>query len=111
MFAICCSLTNVVMANSGNFNYPLFLHPSDTPGMYLVNDQLLGVENYGVWSRAMLLPYELKKIAFIDGSYLRPSVSHASLYLWERCNALVFRGSRTLSNEIFGGIMIRRIRR
>ncbi|XP_075486487.1 uncharacterized protein LOC142526104 [Primulina tabacum] len=41
------------MAVNPNFNDPLFLHPSDTPGINLVTDQLIGTENYGVWSRAI----------------------------------------------------------
>lgn len=36
--------------------------------MNSVNDQLFGVENNGVWSRAMLIAIRAKnKIAFIDG--------------------------------------------
>ncbi|KZV21171.1 hypothetical protein F511_24735 [Dorcoceras hygrometricum] len=37
------------------FNDPLYLHPSDSPGAPIVCDPLTGAENYGVWSRAMLL--------------------------------------------------------
>ncbi|XP_073035377.1 putative late blight resistance protein homolog R1C-3 [Primulina eburnea] len=72
------------MANSGNFNDPLFLHPSDTPGMNLVNDQLLGVENYEIWSRDMIIALKAKnKIAFIDGSYPRPCTPHQLHFLDE----------------------------
>lgn len=63
------------MVVPNNFNDPLFLHPSDTPGMPIVTEQLSGVENYGVWSRAMLIARQAKnKTAFIDGSCRRPSV-------------------------------------
>ncbi|XP_075475757.1 uncharacterized protein LOC142511248 [Primulina tabacum] len=96
------------MATTSNtFNDPLFLHSSDMPGMNLVNDQLLGVENYGIWSRAMLIALRAKnKISFIDGSYPRPELGHVSLNQWERCNALVLSWiMNTVSKEIFGGIV------
>lgn len=36
--------------------------------MTIVSEQLTGVENYGVWSRAVLIAIRAKnKIAFIDG--------------------------------------------
>ncbi|XP_075487401.1 uncharacterized protein LOC142526717 isoform X2 [Primulina tabacum] len=77
------------------------------PGTNLVNDQLLGVENYGVWSRAMLIALRAKnKISFIDGSYPRPEVGHGSLHQWERCHAPVLSWiMNTISKEIFGGIV------
>lgn len=95
------------MANSGNFNDPLFLHPSDTPRMNLMNEILLGVENYGIWSRAMLIALRAKnKIVFIDGSYPRPSIGTDSLHQWERCNALVLSWHmNSVSKEIYGGIV------
>lgn len=56
------------MAVTNNFNDPLLLHPLDAPGMTIVSEQLTGVKNYGVWSRAMLIAIRAKnKIAFIDG--------------------------------------------
>ncbi|XP_073015672.1 uncharacterized protein [Primulina eburnea] len=64
------------MANNCSFNDPLYIHPSDTPGTNLVSDPLIGVENYGVWSRAMLIALRAKnKIALIDGSCPRPPVA------------------------------------
>ncbi|KZV32332.1 hypothetical protein F511_22589 [Dorcoceras hygrometricum] len=55
------------------FNDPLYLHPSDSPGAPIVCDPLTGAENYGVWSRAMLLALTAKnKVGFIDGSCARP---------------------------------------
>ncbi|XP_073269630.1 uncharacterized protein [Primulina huaijiensis] len=75
--------------------------------MNLVNDQLLGVENYGVWSRAMIIALRAKnKIVFIDGSLPRPAVGHATSNQWERCNALVLSWiMNTVSKEIYGGIV------
>ncbi|GMI87316.1 hypothetical protein HRI_002400900 [Hibiscus trionum] len=51
-----------------DFNHPLYLHPSDTPGSLLISDQLIGVDTYNVWSRSMQIALLAKnKLAFIDG--------------------------------------------
>lgn len=64
-----------------NFNNPLYIHPSDTPGMHPTTYQLIGVENYGVWSRAILITLRAKnKILFIDGTSCRPTVGSATLH-------------------------------
>ncbi|XP_019257850.1 PREDICTED: uncharacterized protein LOC109236082 [Nicotiana attenuata] len=34
-------------------NHPLYLHPSDTPGALSLGFQLIGMENYTMWSQAM----------------------------------------------------------
>ncbi|XP_073017992.1 uncharacterized protein [Primulina eburnea] len=95
------------MATITAFNDPLFLHPSDMPGMNLVTESLRGVENYGIWSRAMIIALRAKnKITFIDGSYPRPESGHATLNQWERCNALVLSWiMNAVSKEIFSGIV------
>ncbi|XP_073138084.1 uncharacterized protein [Henckelia pumila] len=95
------------MAGYSNSNDPLFIHPSDTPGMNIINEQLLGVDNYGVWSRAMLIALRAKnKISFIDGTCSRPAPGTLSLAQWERCNALDLSWiMTTVSKEIFGGIV------
>lgn len=59
------------MASSSNLNFndPMFIHPSDTPGMSLIQDQLVGTDNYGIWSRALLIAMRAKnKIAFLVAS-------------------------------------------
>ncbi|XP_075499126.1 uncharacterized protein LOC142537500 [Primulina tabacum] len=96
------------MATTNAFNDPLFLHPSDLPRMNLVNDRLPEVENYGIWSRPMLIALIAKnKTSFIDGSYPRTEVGHATLNQWERSNALVHSWiMNTISKDIFGGIVI-----
>ncbi|KAK5838335.1 hypothetical protein PVK06_007064 [Gossypium arboreum] len=48
-FAIIENLSDLVI----NFNHPLYLHLSDTPSALLVSHQLLGIDNYNVWSRSM----------------------------------------------------------
>ncbi|XP_075475306.1 uncharacterized protein LOC142506056 [Primulina tabacum] len=79
------------MANNCNFNDPLYIHPSDTPGTNL---------SYAIALRAK------NKIALIDGSSRRPPVGSPTLLQWERCNALVLSWiMNTVSNEFFGGII------
>ncbi|XP_073315865.1 uncharacterized protein [Primulina huaijiensis] len=92
---------------TNNFNDPLFLHPSDAPGMTIVSEQLTGVENYGIWSRAMLIALRAKnKIAFIDGTCVRPVEGSVTLNQWERCNALVLSWiMNSVLKSIFSGIV------
>ncbi|XP_075473850.1 uncharacterized protein LOC142504890 [Primulina tabacum] len=94
------------MAVNIGFNDPLYIHPSDTPGMCLVNDHLIGADNYGVWSRAMLIALRAKnKTGFIDGTCRKPTLEQPALHQWERCNALVLSWIMNLvSKEIFEGI-------
>ncbi|GAV78181.1 UBN2_3 domain-containing protein [Cephalotus follicularis] len=90
-----------------DFSDPMYLHPSDTPGTNLVTEQLVGNENYGVWSRAMLIALRAKnKTGFIDGSCEKPSENSPLLHQWERCNAIVLSWiMNTVSKELFNGIV------
>lgn len=72
------------MVNTTNFNDPLNTHPSDTTGN-LVNEQLIGLENYGIWSRVMLIALcVMNKLDFIEGTCRRPDVGHIKLHQWEK---------------------------
>ncbi|XP_073270446.1 uncharacterized protein [Primulina huaijiensis] len=75
--------------------------------MTIVSEQLTGVENYGVWSRAMLIALRAKnKITFIDGTCKCPAIGNVTLRQWERCNALVLSWiMNSVSKDIFGGIV------
>ncbi|GAV58104.1 UBN2_3 domain-containing protein [Cephalotus follicularis] len=90
-----------------DFNDPLFLHPSDTPGINLVNEQLNGNEIYGIWSRAMLIALRAKnKFGFIYGSCKKPAAISPLIHQWERCNAIVLSWiMNTISKELFSGIV------
>ncbi|KAE8700094.1 vinorine synthase-like [Hibiscus syriacus] len=78
------------MALSIDSNHPLFLHPSDTPGVQLVSLQLTGVENYSLWSRTMRIALLAKnKLGFVYGSCRRDDFPDALQSQWEHCNALV----------------------
>ena len=72
------------------FSHPLYLHPSDTQGVTLVQQVLTGSENYTTWSRAMKIALRGKqKLGFIDGT-CRKEIQETHLQEhWERCNAVV----------------------
>ncbi|XP_073310027.1 uncharacterized protein [Primulina huaijiensis] len=90
-----------------SFNDPLYLHPSDAPGISLVVDPLIGSENYGIWSRAMKIALHAKnKLGFVDGTCRKPAANSPSLYQWERCNAVVLSWIfSSVSKEIFCGLV------
>lgn len=53
-------------------NNPLYLHPNDTPASSLVSIQLIGSENYALWSRSMSLGLLGKsKLGFVDGRHTK----------------------------------------
>jgi len=50
-------------------NHPLFIHPSDTQGFVLISIQLLGSENYSLWSKSLKLVLLGKnKLGFLLGT-------------------------------------------
>lgn len=72
-------------------NHPLYLHPSDTPGLNLVSIHLTGSENYSIWSRGMLMALLAKnKHEFINGSCRKEDLHPSLHHLCDRCNAFVF---------------------
>lgn len=90
-----------------NFNHPRYLHPSDTPSTLLVSHQLLGIENYNVWSRAMRIALLAKnKLEFVDDTCSKDSLPEEMGYQWERCNAIVLSWIlNTDSKELLAGIV------
>lgn len=69
------------MAVNIGFNDPLYIHPSDSPDMSLITDQLIGAANYDVWSRSMLIALRAKnKTGFIDRTCKRPAIEQATLH-------------------------------
>lgn len=87
-------------------NDPLFLHPTDTPGITLIAIQLTGTENYALWSRYMKIALlEKNKLGFNDGSCAKSSYTGALLKRWERCNAIVLSWIMNIfSKELMTGI-------
>lgn len=73
-----------------DYHHPLFFSASDGPGSLPVGIQLVGIENYMMWSSAMKV--ELlgrNKLGFVDGSITRETYGSALGHLWDRCNAIV----------------------
>ncbi|KAK4720432.1 hypothetical protein R3W88_010665 [Solanum pinnatisectum] len=74
---------------SVDHNHPLFINASDTQGSVLISIQLLGSENYSLWSKSLKLVLTGKnKLGFLLGT-CRKDMYPASLHpLWDRCNAI-----------------------
>ncbi|XP_047260150.1 uncharacterized protein LOC124893062 [Capsicum annuum] len=72
-------------------DHPLFLSPSDVSGAIQIGIQLVGMENYTLWSRAMQLNLLTKnKLGFIDGSIKRDNFTdELEKKQLDRCNAMV----------------------
>ncbi|GKA76044.1 transcription factor BIM1 isoform X1 [Tanacetum coccineum] len=74
----------VTLISRLNVSNPLHLHPNDSAALTVVFVKLKGIENYQVWSCAMLLALEGKnKIGFIDGSCRRLNA------LWKQSDTLI----------------------
>ncbi|GKB12009.1 retrovirus-related pol polyprotein from transposon TNT 1-94 [Tanacetum coccineum] len=71
---------------------PLHLHHNDTTALTVISIKLKGIENYQVWSCAMLLALEGKnKIGFIDGSCKRSNTDEVLGKQWDRVNVLALK--------------------
>lgn len=90
-----------------NPNSPFYLHHSDQPGAVLVS-QSLNEENYGTWSRAMIMALSAKnKEGFINGTIKGPSsTSFTDGQQWKRCNDLVKSWLlNSISHDIRGSVI------
>ncbi|KAM3205346.1 hypothetical protein P3L10_028756 [Capsicum annuum] len=73
-----------------DYNHPLHLQASDSPGVALIPIKLTGLENYGIWSRSMLLALLVKsKLGFVDGTCAKSSYKGNLAIRWERCDTVV----------------------
>ncbi|XP_057965552.1 uncharacterized protein LOC131156121 [Malania oleifera] len=73
--------------NSSNL---YFLNSNEKPGNILVTQPLLGMKNYHSWSRAMILALTAKrKIGFINGKIVEPSLESPLYEDWLSCNTMV----------------------
>jgi hypothetical protein len=65
-------VTPVTLISKLDISHPLHLHPNDSATLTVISIKLKGIENYNVWSCAMLLALEGKnKTGFIDGTCRR----------------------------------------
>ncbi|XP_070011051.1 uncharacterized protein [Nicotiana sylvestris] len=90
-----------------DYTHPLFLQPSDTPGLVLIPIQLTGSENYGLWSRSMRLALKAKcKLGFINGTCIKASFEANLHEKWETCNAIVHSWiMNSVSKDLLSGII------
>ncbi|XP_070005893.1 uncharacterized protein [Nicotiana sylvestris] len=105
-------MVNSTAESSSNIidhNHPLYLQPSDSPGVVQTGILLIEMENYSIWSRAMLLALECKnKLGFIDDTVRRDTIGKDLEKQWDRCNALVKSWiTSNVSKELLSGILFR----
>lgn len=100
--------TNATIDSSHTF----FLHPSDSPGMNLVNSCFDG-NGYGGWRKFILIALSVKnKVGFIDGTHSEPVHGSPDLKLWSRCNDMVISWLlNSLSKEIASSVIYAKIAR
>ncbi|KAJ0626039.1 putative transcription factor interactor and regulator CCHC(Zn) family [Helianthus annuus] len=84
---------------------PLYLHPSDSSSLIVVNVKLKGTENYIVWANAMKLALQVKnKMGFIDGKCVKSTQNDVLVNQWERCNYVVLTWIlNSISEELYVG--------
>ncbi|KAM0053389.1 putative transcription factor interactor and regulator CCHC(Zn) family [Helianthus debilis subsp. tardiflorus] len=97
--------TSVTLISKLDIGDPLYLHPSDSSALTIVNIKLKGTENYSVWSSAMKLALEAKnKFGFINGKCEKPKDNDVLAAQWDRCNSVVLTWLlNSVSEELFLG--------
>ncbi|KAK1433710.1 hypothetical protein QVD17_10625 [Tagetes erecta] len=98
--------TNVIEKMSNlDFGDPLYLHPSDTNNLSIINLRLTGTENYAIWSSSMELALLVKnKTGFIDKSCVKSATNPILAKQWERCNSVVLSWIlNSISEELYVG--------
>ncbi|XP_070014698.1 uncharacterized protein LOC142174616 [Nicotiana tabacum] len=89
-----------------SYTHPLYLGPSDTPGIVLIPMKLTGSENYGLWSRTMKIALLGKrKLGFVTGACSKESCKTELHEQLETCNAIVLSWLMNIvSIELLSGI-------
>ncbi|XP_019242331.1 PREDICTED: uncharacterized protein LOC109222426, partial [Nicotiana attenuata] len=68
---------------------PLYIHPSDSPGVTLVPVPFDGI-GYRSWRRSVLRALSVKnKLGFVSGDCGKPSPNSPQFRHWERCDNMV----------------------
>ncbi|GJV59333.1 ribonuclease H-like domain-containing protein [Tanacetum coccineum] len=90
-----------VLINNLDVGNPLYLQPNDHSIFPILSFKLTGSENYKMWSTTMKIALKGKNnMGFMDGTCVKPVISHVLSEYWERCNVVVL-GS--LSQELYLG--------
>lgn len=97
------------IGNSSQINSsdPLYLHPSDHPGMILVTKPFDG-SNFGSWKKDITIALPAKnKLGFVNGKVVKPDSTHVTFDLWKICNDMVMSWIlNVLSSDIFHQIPV-----
>ncbi|PWA63967.1 hypothetical protein CTI12_AA348370 [Artemisia annua] len=89
--------------SSSLFQNPLFLHPSDGPGLLCVQEKLTGSQNYRSWRRAFEIGLSTKrKLGFIRGTVPRSLTDVNLAEQWDTCNNLVISWIMSSVSESIG---------
>ncbi|XP_076922179.1 uncharacterized protein LOC143604786 [Bidens hawaiensis] len=84
---------------------PLYLHPSDHPGMILVS-KFFGGTRFGAWKRAMMIALSAKnKLGFINNTLTMPN-NEQQMVVWQHFNDMVIsRIFITLTRDISDSVL------
>uniref|UniRef100_A0A1S4CWJ8 Retrotransposon Copia-like N-terminal domain-containing protein n=1 Tax=Nicotiana tabacum TaxID=4097 RepID=A0A1S4CWJ8_TOBAC len=87
-------------------SHPLYVHPSDNPGVLLVSVPFSGT-GYTSWRKNVLIALSAKnKAELISGRIPQPSPTSPLYDYWVRCNDMVFAWlSNSLSKDIAGNVL------
>lgn len=98
--------SNAMQGQGIDYNHPLFLGPTDVSGLSLISFQLLGIENYTLWSRSIRLALlGRNKIRLIDGSARKEVFGEELWGQWERVNVVVLSWlMNSVSKSLLNGI-------
>ncbi|XP_075074558.1 uncharacterized protein LOC142162141 [Nicotiana tabacum] len=88
------------------YTHPLYLGPSNTPGIVLIPTKFTGSENYGLWSRTMKVALLGKrKLGSVNGTCTKKNCNSELHEQWETCNVIVLSWlMNTVSTELLSGI-------
>ena len=84
----------------------MFLNPTDVSGMSIISFQLLGVENYTLWSRSIKIALlGRNKIGLIDGTARKEMFGKEMWGQWEKVNVIVLSWlMNVVSKSLLSGI-------
>ncbi|XP_075106864.1 uncharacterized protein LOC142179874 [Nicotiana tabacum] len=88
------------------YTHPLYLGPSDTPGVILIHVKLTGSESYSLWSRTIKIALLGKrKLGLVTGTCTKETFTAELNEQWETCNAIVLSWlMNIISTELLSGI-------
>ncbi|GKB61616.1 cysteine-rich receptor-like protein kinase 8 [Tanacetum coccineum] len=71
-------------------DHPLFLLPTDHPGLVLISKKLTSSDNYSPWRRSMVIDLNAKnKMKIVNEDFVEPNITSPIRALWERNNDMI----------------------